>query len=270
MHSPAIIKGSEMMFGISRFSTPRGTEAFVTAEMTGGNNAGKDVIALWEDYTSFLEGQGLNAATEVSVRFHLRDIRSDARTLRRLLERREVPAFYSLIGQPPAGGGSLAIEAYHINSAGPVVKSKVSENELILRHGGYTSLWIRSGAAGKGRCGLQTREMFESLSGQLEAKGATVKESVIRTWCYIKNIQKNYGGFVRARGEFFSSLGMSGATHTVASTGIGATNYAGSLVAMDSLSVMGLDALQKEHMSVPEYMSPPYAYDVTFERGGEY
>ena len=36
---------------------------------------------------------------------------------------------------------------------------------------------------------------------------------------------------------------------------------------MDSLSVLGLDPVQREHMSVPEYMSPPYAYDVTFERG---
>jgi enamine deaminase RidA (YjgF/YER057c/UK114 family) len=31
--------------------------------------------------------------------------------------------------------------------------------------------------------------------------------------------------------------------------------------------VLGLEPAQRDHMSVPEYMSPPYAYDVTFERG---
>ena len=252
---------------LSRFATPYGSEAFVTAEMAGGDNAEKDVLTLIGEYSSFLDEHALNADSEVFIRFHLRDLRSESGVLKRILEKRGVPSFYSLVGQPPSGGGRIAIEAYHIKSAGAVIKSKVSENELILDHGGYRSLWMRSGPTGAGPCGRQTREMFESLAAKLGERGALVKDSVIRTWCFIGDIHKNYASFVKARKEFFSSLGMTGETHTPASTGIGALNDGGGPVVMDSLSVLGLEPAQRDHMSVPEYMSPPYAYDVTFERG---
>ena len=91
---------------------------------------------------------------------------------------------------------------------------------------------------------------------------------MIRTWCFIRDINENYQGFVRARREYFSSIGMTEDTHTIASTGIGASHEnPGHIVGIDSLAVLGLDPAQIEYMSAPEHMPPAYKYNVTFERG---
>ena len=129
---------------IAQFSSPRGTEAFVTVESPDGSNIEDSIRALMERYSARLGQYGLDTGTEVYIRFYMSDISRQAAALRRSLRERGIPAFYSFVGQPPASGSTIALESYHIKSGSPVRKMKASEGELVVCHGGYKSLWMRS------------------------------------------------------------------------------------------------------------------------------
>ena len=114
----------------------------------------------------------------------------------------------------------------------------------------------------------QTREVFEDLSGKLDCLGARLKDNAIRTWIWIHSIDENYRSFADARRDVFSSWGMTGDSHTIASTAIGGLSGNGnSLICMDSLSMSGLEDGQVEYLSAPGHMCPTHKYHVTFERG---
>lgn len=257
-----------LMPRIAQFSAARGTEAFVTMESSESRNIDDSITVLTERYSAYLGQHGLDTGTEIYIRFYLSDISLQAVVLRRLLRDRGVPAFYSFIGQPPASGSRIALEAYHIKSVSPVSKMKASEGELAVCHGGYRSLWMRSFSDPAGTSQQQTGEIFRYISNRLGLKGIILKEALIRTWCFIKDINENYEGFVRARSEYFSLINMTEDSHTIASTAIGASHeIPGRIVGIDSLAIQGLDPAQIEYMSAPEHMPPAYRYNVTFERG---
>ncbi len=259
---------NDIMPRISQFSTPHGTESFLTMELLKGNNITDDIRSLFALYSECMLQYGLSVDTEIYIRFYINDILTEAAPLRQFLNQREVPVFYSLIGQSPASGSRIAMESYHIKSDNAVMKTKISEDELLVYHGGYRSLWLKNLPITAGTSEQQTQEIFNALSYKMKFKGMKLKDDVIRTWCYVNNIDENYAGFVKARREMFSSIGMTEETHTIASTGIGsAFENSSHLVNVDSLAVMGLERSQIEYMTAPDNMPPTHQYGVTFERG---
>ena len=67
-----------------------------------------------------------------------------------------------------------------------------------------------------GDFGAQTWRTFRNITALLEAEGATWKD-IVRTTCYLKNIQKDYEEFNKIRTAFYAEQGLD---PVPASTGI--------------------------------------------------
>ena len=114
----------------------------------------------------------------------------------------------------------------------------------------------------------QMRDIFEEYSRYLEERKLNVAEHCARTWIYVRDVDINYAGIVKARRELFDSWGLKADTHYVASTGInGLTKDHTNLVAMDTYSVTGLEKSEIQYLHAYENLSPTHLYGVTFERG---
>lgn len=67
--------------------------------------------------------------------------------------------------------------------------------------------------------------------------GLDLKTHCVRTWIYVRDIDSNYAGLVKARNDVFAEEGLSPDTHYIASTGIGgATESRNAVVAIDFLT----------------------------------
>ena len=53
----------------------------------------------------------------------------------------------------------------------------------------------------------QTRRTFENIAGLLEAEGATWRD-VVRTTCYLRDIERDYAGFNEERTAFYGEQGL--------------------------------------------------------------
>ena len=253
---------------VSQFSTPLGSETFIVLESPKKRTYQAEIAALFREYSEVLEDLGLNSETEIFIRFYLSDISTQAPLIHRLLMNRAFVSFSSLVGQPPASGRRCALQAYHIKSSKPVIKTMKANNMMSVKHGNYTSIWTSSCPSGRPRSiSNQTTRLFNSLSDDLALQGAVLHEHLVRTWIFIRDIDNHYLKFADARRVFYSSAGLKKETHSPVSTGIGGAGEEDShLLFMDSLALMGLADGQIEYMSAPEYLCPAYRYDVTFER----
>src|ERR1035437_1534731 len=62
----------------------------------------------------------------------------------------------------------------------------------------------------------QTQRTYRNISALLESEGATWKD-IVRTTCYLRDIERDYAVFNEVRTEFFHQLGLN---PVAASTGI--------------------------------------------------
>jgi enamine deaminase RidA (YjgF/YER057c/UK114 family) len=114
----------------------------------------------------------------------------------------------------------------------------------------------------------QTQSIFERYDALLRAQNMTLAGDVVRTWLFVQSIDANYEGVVAARREFFESRGLTPDTHFIASTGIEGTGVDPTAqVGLDAYAIGGLRSEQIAFLAAPEFLGPPHAYGVTFERG---
>lgn len=204
---------------------------------------------------------------EFLLRFHVSDPVRQAETLRRMAGERN--SYVSVVGQPPANGARVALEAWHIG--GMLEKRKGAEEggTVVTARRPHYRLFLagRKEASAPDSYG-QMREEFHWLDRVASAQGATVPELVHRTWIYCRDIDNNYRGLVEGRNECFDRYGLTPESHFIASTGIeGCTETPGRLLHMDSLGIAGLRPEQVRYMEAPDYLSPTHLYRVAFERG---
>ena len=116
----------------------------------------------------------------------------------------------------------------------------------------------------------QTRLIFDKYL-QLLADAdptLTMECNCVRTWIYVSGIDVNYKGVVEARNDVFAQHGMTASTHYIASTGIGgATPVRHALVAIDFLTVPGIQETDKKYLQALDHLNPTHEYGVAFERG---
>jgi enamine deaminase RidA (YjgF/YER057c/UK114 family) len=114
----------------------------------------------------------------------------------------------------------------------------------------------------------QMREIFENYSASLKENDQNVAEHCARTWIYVRDVDVNYAGIVKARKELFDEWGLKADTHYLASTGInGLTKDHRNLVSMDTYTVTGMKQSDIQYLHALENLSPTHIYGVTFERG---
>ena len=95
-----------------------------------------------------------------------------------------------------------------------------------------------------------------------------MKTHCVRTWIYVRDIDSNYAGLVKARNDVFAEDGLRHDTHYIASTGIGgATEGRNAVVAIDFLTRPDIQESDKTYLKALSHLSPTHDYGVAFERG---
>lgn len=249
----------------SEFSLPGNPaeEHFFAGCAVRGAGFEQDASALLADYAAAAAAHGCSEESEILLRIHLSDVTNQMPLLERLLKGRST--FLSVVGQSPANGGRIALEAWHWKGC---EKRMEGVGREVLRFNGSEAFLFRTEGFVFPDSFQQTRFEFESLKEALVPHRMTVADHTIRTWLYCRDVDNNYAGLVRARNEFFAQNGLSAETHFIASTGIEGQNAVPArLVAMDSISWAGLRKEQRIELKAEHMLSPTALYGVSFERG---
>lgn len=170
----------------------------------------------------------------------------------------------SCIQQPPLDGSKVAAWLYLASDM------TVAEHDGLLAasHNGYEHLWMLGLIESEGDSATQTTALLNRYEAALQRSGATLADNCIRTWFYVRDVDTQYAGMVRARRDFFEARGLTKDTHFIASTGIGgspANTHA--LVQLGTYALKGFEPAQQHYLYAKSHLNSTYEYGVTFERG---
>lgn len=238
-------------------------ERFFCMTAEPGGSFEEELRSLMDRYRQ----SGGDGGDEFLLRFHVSDPARQAEPLRLAVGGRR--SYVSIVGQPPANGSRVALEAWHLDGMLEKRKEETEEGTVLMARRRHYLLFLagRSTASACGSHG-QMQEEFRWLDRVAAARGGTVPALVHRTWIYCRDIDNNYRGLVEGRNESFARYGLTPESHFIASTGIeGCTETPERLLHMDSLGIAGLAPGQVRYMEAPDCLSPTHLYRVAFERG---
>lgn len=180
------------------------------------------------------------------------------------LMRNEADIAISMIQQQPLDGSKIAVWLYLVS------KMEVSERDgmVVASHNGYNHLWKMAMHHNNGNSYTQTESVLIEYEDCLKRHGATLADNCIRTWFFVRDVDTQYSGMVKARLANFIEQGLTDKTHYIASTGIGALPAdPRALVQLGAYAITGLKPGQQRYLYAPTHLNPTYEYGVTFERG---
>lgn len=180
------------------------------------------------------------------------------------LMRAEQNCALSIIQQPPLDGSKIAAWIYMQKG------TQVSTGNGIttVEHNGYKHLWKMGMNELDGDSAKQTETLLTDYEHTLQNHNATLADNCIRTWFFVRDVDTQYAGMVRARKQNFIEQGLTESTHYIASTGIGGLPAnTKALVQMDTYAITGFEPAQQKYLYAPTHLNPTYEYGVTFERG---
>jgi len=188
---------------------------------------------------------------------------SDA-TNQQPLMRTEKDCSISIIQQPPLDGSRVAVWLYLQRGS-----HVANENGMVVaEHNGYRHLWKMGMHEHKGDSAWQTESLLIDYEETLQNFGATLADNCIRTWFFVRDVDTQYAGMVKARKENFAEQGLTEKTHYISSTGIGGLPAdTRALVQMGTYALTGFLPAQQRYLYAPTHLNPTYEYGVTFERG---
>jgi enamine deaminase RidA (YjgF/YER057c/UK114 family) len=169
-------------------------------------------------------------------------------------------------------GSKIALLAYHMKGAEPLVKKRLSSKHLFVQQKGQRHLWstrlCTCDTELTNSSEKQTDAIFDDLIQALTGQGANLCDHCVRTWIYMKDVDTFYKGMVDSRRDLFNKHGLTANSHYISSTGIqGACSHRHDLVSMDAYSNLDLVPGQMTYLNDFEYLCPTKDYNVTFERG---
>ncbi len=167
------------------------------------------------------------------------------------------PYAVSVVQQPPLTGEKVAAWVWMRSDAAP---ERVADG-FWRQPDGPLSMLIKTGDSGDCQAAL------ELLDGDLRRMGGSLADSCLRTWLFVRDIDRNYAEVVAARNRAFAATGMNASGHFIASTGIqgSAANPEVTLL-MDSVSYIGADKKDITYLQACGQMNPTMEYGVAFER----
>ena len=195
----------------------------------------------------------------VAKRYFLSDSTNQAPLLRE-----EENVALSVIGQAPLNGSKVALWIY-LQENKDITKEGAF---LCTRHNGYRHLWHSDQICPSGNSATQTQNILEEYQRELAEQGLTMEKHCIRTWFFVRDVDTQYQGMVKARRENFAEQNMTGDTHYLASTGIGGNPAnTSALLQMGSYAIDGLEEGQQRYLYALSHLNRTIEYGVTFERG---
>ncbi|HEX3028385.1 MAG TPA: Rid family hydrolase [Clostridia bacterium] len=267
------LKAGKVLWGvnmISEFRSNNCVEYFVTMELPAiGNPFSEIVNSIFEKFNILCEENDLDKQCLIYAKIFLSDISNQADLVNEYIRKNYNHTFFILVGQAPASGAKISFEAYFCKPVNNFeIKQHVKQNSVSVKHGDYVTTWGNIVPNSYEDSYEQTGKLFGDLSSEVKELGGNIKDNVLRTWFYIRDIDNNYPGMVKSRREWFEKENMTKDTHFITSTGIeGCSALASNLVQLNYISTLGVKKEQKEFLAAPEYMNPTYEYGVAFERG---
>jgi len=253
---------------VTRFRGAGGvTESHITVQLTG-HGAMAPLEILTEAYRLALHDLGLDSKSAVFRRVFCSDVANQGETLKHAFDGFGGSCAVSIIGQAPLPAAKFALWAYHVSDPERPLEKSMEGATLGLRRGPLTHYWTPGLIdCGEDEAHSQTREILENYDAWLDERSLRMADHVIRTWWFVQNIDADYVGLVKARGDFFATHGLTADTHYLASTGIaGSHSNTAARVILDSYAIGGLLADQVRYLCAPGHLCPTHDYGVTFER----
>ncbi len=262
----------------SSFATSEGAEeCYMTITTNEATSFSRALGILKEKYQSALKHLDLSEETLAFCRLYLSDIENQKDQLAESEFFNDLRhGAVSIIQQNPLTHDAIIVFAYHLKKAkGEYCRQVLNHGSEVWRSGvkiqgeHYSMVW-NSNLTGPGILDSkqQTATLFQSFSDFLHQHNLNVRNNLIRTWMYVRDIDNHYTGMVEARRDFFLAQGLSPRTRFVASTGIeGKAAETRAIVAMDSVSYGNISEEQISTMNALDQLSPTIVYGVTFERG---
>lgn len=206
----------------------------------------------------------------VFMRYFLTDATNQAGYIRK-----EESCSVSVIQQPPLDGSKVALWVYFVESANiynnvctSAETAKIIGSTTVVDFAGYKHLWNMGMCVNEGDSAYQTEKLLVAYEENLAQYGANLADDCQRTWFFVRDVDTNYAGLVKARRDNFTEQGLTSDTHYIASTGIGGSPAdTKALVQMGCYTVVGLKKEQIKYLYAPTHLNPTYEYGVTFERG---
>ncbi len=175
----------------------------------------------------------------------------------------------SLIQQPPLDGSKVAVWLYLVRGKdnAPVTVAEEDDTKVVATNH-YRLLFNWGMQCEEGDSANQTHELLKNYSDLLTRWGGNFADHCVRTWFYVRDIDTQYSGMVKARLNDFEQMGLTQHTHYISSTGIqGIPAKPKALVQLGTLSILGIEEKQQRYLYAPTHLNPTYEYGVTFERG---
>lgn len=170
----------------------------------------------------------------------------------------------SVIQQPPLDGSKIAIWIYFQRGS---TLSNVHD-VIVASHNGYRHLYKWGLCIPSGDSYYQTRTLLEDYEDELRHFNATLADNCIRTWFFVRDVDTQYAGLVKARKENFEEQGLNEHSHYIASTGIGGSPAnPRAIVQLATYALTGFEPRQLYYLYAKTHLNPTIEYGVTFERG---
>lgn len=169
----------------------------------------------------------------------------------------------SFIQQAPLDGSKVALWLYLQRGTTITCDGK----STIVEHNGYKHIWTMGIFSNEDNSYMQTwKTLFEYID-ILKKHNATLLDNCIRTWFFVRDVDTQYGGLVKARRECFIEQGLTPQTHYISSTGIGG-NPADpkALVQLGAYAMTGFEPEQQHYLYALDHLNKTIEYGVTFER----
>lgn len=225
----------------------------LTLVRAGGEFAAQ-VEAIHEGLGKLLLDKGWGENSVVYRRYFLSDAANQTEILSSSLTK-EAGRNISVLQQAPANGSKIALWVY-----GQFGHRK---EERYFRH-----FWTTQSRYMGGNSEQQTDFLLTAYNRELLENQCAIGINCIRTWFFVRDIDVNYAGVVKARRTLFGQWGLNKDTHYIASTGIeGRSADPRSCVMLEAYAVSGLKPEQVSYLYALSHLNPTWEYGVTFERG---
>jgi len=262
---------------VRRVTGPHADELFfVCRPESPAADVAAQAVSAYAAMLDLLASQGVSPESVVSETLFVADVQADTETIldrrRRVLERSAQAPFRpptAVVGQPPLiGGASLELAVCAVVRRGPREPARPSNGDLsfpatVYSVGGQTHLHAGNIYGSAKNAFDQAYEMF-CAGEQLLNKAGMDFHHVVRTWIYLRDMDRDYAEFNRARREFFRSRAID---LKPASTAVGGIPYG-----EDHDFCLRLHAVKSPSPLTPVVMSTPtlneaWTYGSDFSRG---
>lgn len=197
------------------------------------------------------------------VRFHLSDIATQANCVKESFAGKKCAV--SIVGQPPMPLSKVQAIAMFESD---IEITAVDANTIKVSNGSEECYWTTRLVDPHDDSYKQTHHQLQQYEKFLADNGMNIADNCVRTWFFVRDIDRNYGGVVVGRRENFLLNGLTPDTHYIASTGIeGKHEDHNVLSVLDAYAVKGISPDKMQILYAAQNMNKTIEYGVTFERG---